>query len=220
MNIKSLSQARLFQGMTVQELTAVLSCLGASEKSYKKGALILKAGDNIQAMGLVETGSVHIESIDVWGNRSILSHVGAGELFAETYATLPDERLLVNAQAAEDTTVLYLNVKRLLTTCSASCTFHSRLIQNLLAITSQKNLKLSRRIIHTSSKSIRARLLSYLSEEAQRAGRLCFTIPFNRQELADYLNVERSALSAELSKMRRDGLLSCVKNKFELYSGE
>lgn len=117
-------------------------------------------------------------------------------------------------QGTTETEVLFLNAARLLQTCPNSCVHHNRLIKNLLQISAQKNLTLSRRMLHTSSKFIRGRLLSYFSQERLRHGSLQFTIPFNRQQLADYLGVDRSALSNELSKMRRDGILIYEKNTF------
>ena len=123
---------------------------------------------------------------------------------------------MVNVVAAESTKVLFLDMRKALQICSHACAHHNKLIRNLLSISAQKNLNLSRKIFHTSPKSIRGRLLSYLSYQAVRSGSQSFVIPFNRQQLADYLNVDRSALSNELSKMQRDGLLHVEKNHFDL----
>ena len=218
MNIQFLMKTLLFRGTTESEAEAMLNCLQAYTKPYDKGATIYHVGEQIQNLGLVLSGSVNIENDDIWGNKSILSHVQAGQIFAETYACIPGEPLMVNVMAAEKTEILFLNTGRLLTTCSSTCEHHNRLIRNLLQISSQKNLELSRRIFHTSSKSIRGRLLSYLSEQALQSGSRGFTIPFNRQQLADYLGVERSAMSNELSKMRADGLLDYQKNNFVLHT--
>ena len=216
MKTSLLLRTALFRGITEDEAASMLDCLGAFEKQYEKGGAIFRAGETTQNIGLVLSGSVNIESGDVWGNRSILGRAEVGQIFAETYACIPGEPLLVSAAAAERCEILFLNASRLLTTCSSSCPCHSRLIRNLLQLTAQKNLALSRRILHTSSKTIRGRLLSYLSEQAQVNGGLRFSIPFNRQQLADYLNVDRSAMSAELSKMRAEGLIACDKNSFVL----
>ena len=196
----------------------MLACLGAVQRAYQKGAVIYCAGDTVQSMGLILSGSVHIESGDVWGNRSILDQAGPGQVFAETYACLPDEPLMVSVTAAADTQVLFLQTSRVLQTCTSACAHHARLIRNLLAISAQKNLILSRRIFHTSPKTIRGRLLSYLSFQSLRQGSRSFTIPFNRQQLADYLSVDRSALSNELGNMQREGLIAFHKNSFELKS--
>lgn len=218
-----LSNTKLFYGTTEKETEAMLKCLGSYTRQYEKGETIYREGQRIECMGLVLSGSVNIESNDIWGNRSILGHVEEGEIFGETYACIPGEPLMINVSACERAEILFLNVSRLLTTCPNSCGHHNRLIQNLLQISAQKNLGLSRRILHTSSKSIRGRLLSYLSEQARACGSCRFDIPYNRQQLADYLGVDRSALSNELSRMKKEGILTCHKNRFEitgtLYSG-
>ena len=206
----------LFRGIPSEELNALLDCMGAARRRYRRGELILRRGDLAQRLGLVLSGGVNIESVDVWGSRSILGHVGPGQVFAETYACLPGEPLMVDAVAAQRTEVLFLNTARLLRTCPSACAHHAALIRNLLAVTSQKNLALSRRIFHTSPKTIRGRLLSYLSAQALRENSRSFAIPFDRQQLADYLGVDRSALSAELGRMRAEGLIRFRKNEFEL----
>ena len=217
MNYFFLTKTNLFRGTTVEEAEAMMSCLSASTRDYSRGETIFRVGDVIDRLGMVLNGSVTIESDDIWGNRSILDHVEPGFIFGETYACIGGEPMMVSAVAAEKTTILFLNVGKLLSTCPNSCSFHNRIIQNLLQISARKNLKLSRRIMHTSSKSIRGRLLSYFSEQAQKNGSYRFTIPFNRQQLADYLNVDRSAMSNELSKMKADGILDFEKNTFTLF---
>ena len=151
---------------------------------------------------------------------TVLDSVGPGEIFAETYACTPDEPLMVNAVAAQGTQVLFLEIERVLRLCPSACRHHSGLLRNLLALSAQKNLNLSRKIFHTSPKTIRGRLLSYLSEQAIRSNSSCICLPFNRQQLADYLNVDRSALSNELGKMAQDGLIRVEKNRFWLLDGQ
>lgn len=214
MDYSFLSKTILFRGSTPEETEKMLTCLGAEQKQFSKNAVIYHAGDTVQSMGLVLSGSVIIENDDLWGNRSILNYIGPGQIFAETYASIPGEPLMVNVVAAEPVDVLFLNTGRILKTCPNTCSHHSKLIRNLLTVTAQKNLNLSRRILHTSAKSIRGRLLSYLSFQASREGSYQFTVPFNRQQLADYLGVDRSAMSNELSKMQKDGILTVEKNLF------
>lgn len=214
MDYTFLSKTILFRGATPEETEKMLTCLGAEQKHFSKNAIIYHTGDTVQSMGLVLSGSVIIENDDLWGNRSILNYIGPGQIFAETYASIPGEPLMVNVVAAEPVDVLFLNTGRILKTCPNTCAHHSKLIRNLLAVTAQKNLNLSRRILHTSAKSIRGRLLSYLSFQASREGSYQFTVPFNRQQLADYLGVDRSAMSNELSKMQKDGILTVEKNLF------
>lgn len=214
MNFQFLETTPLFQGVPSSEIPAMLNCLGAEEKHIEKGTIIFHAGSPVRSLGLVLSGRISVENDDPWGNKSILDSIGPGFVFAEAYACIPDEPLMVNVVASEHSHVLFLNAGQILTTCPASCSHHNRLIHNLLSITAQKNLNLSWRIFHTSSKSIRGRLISYLSFQSARCQSRDFTIPFNRQELADYLSVDRSALSNELSKMQKDGLLTVSKNHF------
>ena len=202
-----LTQTSLFSGISQADLSALLSCLAAVERRYSKGAVILAEGEPTQWMGLVLERRAIISCADVWGKSSILGFAEPGAVFGEAYACVPGEALLISVCAAEETRVLFLNVGKLLTVCGNACPFHARLIRNLLSISAGKNLQLSRRIFHTTPKSIRGRLLSYFSECAKKSGSLTFTLPFNRQQLADYLGVDRSAMSSELSKMQRDGLI-------------
>ena len=216
MNFSMLSKSVLFRGIEPGELEEMLRCLQAHVRAYKKGERILRAGQPVAEMGLVLTGGVTIESDDVWGNRTVIDHVGPGQSFAEAYACAPGEPLMVEVVAAESCEALFLNVERVMTTCSSACVHHNRLVSNLLAATAQKNLVLTRRMFHISPKTIRGKLLAYLSYQAIRQGSCRFEIPFNRQQLADYLGVDRSALSNEISKMARDGLLRCARNVFTL----
>jgi len=168
-------------------------------------------------MGLVLTGSVLIEHTDMQGAVTLLGRAEPGDLFAEAYACAPDELLLVDVVASEACEVLFLDAKRILTQCTNACEHHSRIIRNLVRTLAQKNLALSRRSLHTGPRTIRARLLSYLGEQAQRAGSRSFTIPFDRQQLADYLSVDRSAMSNELCKLRDAGILEFNKNTFTIF---
>ena len=216
MDFLSLSKTALFQGNSVQEVEIMLDCLGANQKHYEKEEMIYHIGDTVTAVGIVLTGSVLIENNDIWGNRSVLDRVGPGQVFAETYACLPEEKLMVNVIAADPSDILFIDVGRMLQVCSNSCAHHNKLVRNLLSISAQKNLNLSRRILHTSSKLIRGRLLSYLSYQSLKHESEEFTIPFNRQQLADYLSVDRSAMSNELSKMQKEGLIQVDRNHFHL----
>ena len=174
-------QSPLFQGMTPEEAAGLLACLGSDRRRYAKGQTVLHAGEVVTSLGLVLSGRVLIESGDFWGNVTVLGSAGPGEIFAETYACSPGEPLMVDVEAAEPTEVLFLDVSRVLQTCPRACGHHSRLIRALLALSAQKNLDLSRKIFHTAPKTIRGRLLAYLSYQALRAGSRRFTIPFDRQ---------------------------------------
>lgn len=205
----------LFRGLADEELAEALKNLGAEERRYSRGETVLSAGQPTEKMGLVLAGGVTIESCDLWGNRSILSHVGPGEFFAETYAMLPAEPLLVDVQANEVSRILFLHIGGLARIAGEE-PWQRQVLTNLLGISAEKNLRLSARSFHTAPKSIRGRLMSYLYAQAVQQGSTEFSIPFDRQQLADYLNVERTALSKELGKMKRDGVLDYRKNRFRL----
>ena len=211
-----LANTPLFHGIREDEIKDLLSCLNAREKTYKKDETILRAGDTVSQIGLVEDGSVNIVVNFYWGNSNIFGHVEKGSIFAENYAAIPEKELLCDVVAAESTNVILLDFQCLLSTCEKNCVFHNRLIQNIVRISAMKSLNLSSRMMHIAPKSIRGRLLSYLSEQAEAHGSPLFMIPFSRQQLADYLGVDRSALSNELSKMQKDGLIAFRKNEFTL----
>lgn len=213
-----LSETQLFQGIAESEISSLLHCLGAVKRQYKKGECILQEGEPTELIGIVLSGLALVENSDAWGNNSILGSAEPGSVFAEAYACIPEEPLHSSVRAAEDTTVLFMNVGKVLSVCNNACGFHTKLVRNLLTVCAHKNLQLSRRISHTSAKSIRGRLIAYFSECAKTAGGLTFQIPYNRQQLADYLGVDRSALCNELSKMQRDGLIRYTRNYFEINS--
>ncbi len=206
----------LFSGISEAELDAMLSCLNAEERSFPKDAFVLRAGDTVESIGLVLSGSVLVIQEDIWGNRNILSKAGPGQTFAAAFACAPGSVLNVSVIAEAPVTALFLNVKRILTVCPSACAHHSRIIRNLLGELAEKNLRFSEKLTHMGQRTTRAKLMSYFSAEAQRLGTYEFDIPFSRQQLADYLGVERSGLSLELGKMKRDGLLDFHKNHFAL----
>ena len=216
MDYQFLSRTALFQGSEPEQVKEMMKCFYARERHYRKGEIVLYMGDLVKDLGLVLSGGVTIERDDLLGNRSIFGHAGPGQIFAETYACVPGEPLMVNVVADEDTDILFLDIGRVLTTCRSTCTHHSMLIRNLLLASAHKNLGLSERIMHTSPKSIRGRLISFFSAQAARQGSRSFSIPFNRQQLADYLGVDRSTMCNELSKMQRDGIIEYGKNRFLL----
>lgn len=216
MNTFFLANTQLFRGISESEIEELLLCLSAYERKFNKGDVIFRAGSPIDEFGLVLSGSVNIVVNLYWGNSIIFGHVGKGEVFSENYAAVPGKELLCDVVACEDTRVLFLKMQNVMTTCRKGCAYHNRIIQNMLRISAQKNLNMSSRMMHTASKSLRERLLSYFSEQALERGSAHFTIPFNRQQLADYLAVNRSAMSNELSKMQEEGLITFRKNEFIL----
>ena len=208
MDIHLLAGTRLFQGIREHEIEAMLTCLSAEERTYGKDAYIYRAGDVTGRLGVVMEGAVNIIKDDVWGNRKIIENIGGGQIFGETYACLKGEPLMVDVQASERSRILFMDVNRILTTCSSSCDFHNRLIRSLMYVLAGKNLMLTKKMDIITPKSLRERVMVYLSQESVKQGCRTVTVPFNRQQMADYLSVDRSALSAELSRMQRDGVIS------------
>ena len=209
-----LSASPLFRGLP-PDAAGQLSAAGLlRRKVFSKHETIFRAGSRVQEIGVVTKGSVHIENLDLWGTKSILSSVSAGQAFAETYAFCGDA-LMVDAVAAEDCEVLFLHTDAL-SDSRVPAEVRSVLLRNLLAVSMRKNLSLSQRIFCTTPKTVRGRLLTYFSAQAAMAGGPEFNVPFNRQQMADYLNLDRSALSKELCRMRDEGLLEFEKNHFIL----
>ena len=207
-----------FAGMTEDEILSILKCVRGRVERFERGAYILRAGDSTDEMGLVLSGSVLIVQEDVWGRRSLMSRCSAGDFFAEPYAATPGSVLNVSAVADGDCEVILLNVRALLTTCPTACEHHSKLIRNLVGVLAGRMLAMNDKITHMSRRTTREKLLSSLSSEAIRRGGTAFDIPYDRQQLADYLGVDRAAMSAELSKLRREGVVKCERSHFELVS--
>lgn len=208
--------SKLFKNISESETELMLNCLSASEKKYKKGQIILKRGDCINDIYMVLSGEVYILRDDYWGNQNILTEIGEGEIFGETYACIGNLPLQVNAEAAKDCIVMELNLKKVLTVCSASCKFHTGLIQNLIAVLAEKNFLLTNKLECLSERTTRDKVMSYLYMQSQKNGSNEFNISFNRQQMADFLAVDRSAMSKELSKLRDEGILEFKKNHFYL----
>lgn len=211
-----LLQTALFEGFSEQDLAGVLGCLPARRRRFAKNAVILLAGEPATDVGIVLSGDIRVLQEDLLGNRSILAEFGPGHLFAEAFACARVGSIPVTVTAASDCEVLFLGYRQIVTTCSSACGFHTRLIANMMAILAQKNLLLSEKLAVMSRRSTREKLLAYLSGQATRAGSREFSIPFNRQELADYLCVDRSAMSAELGRLRGEGVLDFSRSRFVL----
>lgn len=211
-----LQKVQLFKSIERSDLLPLLSCLGAKTARFEKGQSVFFFGESINSFGVVLTGQVQVVKDDYYGNRSILAKISTGQLFAEAFAYAEIERLPVSVIATVESELLFIDRYRLTTPCCQACDFHNTLIQNMLKIVAIKNISLTQKIEFTSKRTTREKLLAYLSAEAKKAGSNRFSIPFNRQELADYLSVERSAMSAELSKLRDHDVLLFHKNQFEL----
>ena len=215
--IPTLKRTQLFSGVGEEEIGAMLNCLQARLCTYKKGEYVLRQGEHLDNILVLVEGNLHIQRDDYWGNRSIINMVSVGEMFGEAYVA-PESGVLMNdVLAVEDSAVVFFDVKRIITVCSSACRFHSMVAQNLFFAISEKNRKLVQKLTFMTKRTTREKLIAYLSEEAKRNNKSEFTIPFNRQQLADFLSVDRSAMSNELCKMRDEGLLEFEKNWFKLF---
>lgn len=214
--LSMLEECLLFKNINKDDLPSVLSSLNTKILNFKKDIIILNVEDKPQYIGIILSGSANIIQEDYWGNRTILSVLKTGELFAESFSYADISSVPISIIARENSNVLLIDCNKLITTCVSSCKFHTTLIQNLVKILANKNVILTRKIKHITQRSTREKVLSYLSECALLFKNNTFKIPFNRQELADYLSVERSALSNTLCKMRNEGLIKFYKNTFEL----
>lgn len=215
--IPILKRTQLFSGVGEEEIATMLSCLQASPCAYKKGEYVLRRGEHTDTLMVLADGKLHIQSDDYWGNRSIINMVSAGEMFGEAYVAPESGALMNDVVAVEDSIVILFDVKRIITVCPSACRFHSMVVQNLFFAISEKNRKLVQKLTFMSKRTTREKLIAYLSEEANRHNSNEFSIPFNRQQLADYLSVDRSAMSNELCKMQNEGMLLFEKNRFILH---
>lgn len=214
--LKLITDTALFQGFTDEETEAVLHCISAKTVFFEKNEFIFHCGENITHIGLLIMGCAHIIKEDIWGNRNIIAEITSGQLFAEAYACMQKTTIGVSVIAATHTEVLFLDIQKILTPCACSCSFHTKMISNLLSIIAKKNIQLNEKLEYVTKRSTREKLLSYLYAFSQKEGKTEFIIPFNRQQLADYLSVDRSAMSNELCKLRDEGYINFHKNKFTL----
>lgn len=211
-----LYESGLFGGIAEEDLKAMLGCLKTREAHFYRGELIFQEGDVIQEAGIVLSGKVHILQDDFWGNSNILSIMQPGNIFGEAYACLGNEKLQISIRAESDCRILFINLQKTMQVCKNTCVFHQKLVKNVLYSIARKNLNLTTKIQHTSRRSIREKVLSYLSEESRKNESSYFTIPFTRQQMADFLAVDRSALSKELARMKQEGLIEFERNQFHL----
>ena len=206
----------LFEGISGEDIQRLFDCLQAKSAVYKKNAFIFRAKTPVKSVYLLLRGSAHIIEDDFWGNQTIVETLRAPVFFGEAYVLSGAKEHLVNVTAAEDSEVLLIDPVRFFKACPNACAFHAKLIQNINTVLAKKIVLLTQKLLHIGQRSIRKKLISYFSMCAAREKSSHFTIPYTRQQLADYLCVERTALSHELARMRQEGLISCEKRQFTL----
>ena len=211
-----LSASPLFQGIGGDELESMLQCLGARTIDVPKGDPVFLEGDAAGFIGIVLEGSIQVVQEDFFGNRNVIHHSREGDIFAEAFSFTGLDTMPVSGYAVKNSRVMLLSCIRMMTVCANACGFHNRLVKNLLQLVSRKNMMLSEKIRYMSKKTTREKLLAFLSAQAKQAGSPEFTIPFDRQSLADYLGVERSAMSAEIGKLQKDGILQSKGSFFRI----
>lgn len=206
----------LFEKIAQKDLESILNCLQAKKKTYQKEEIIQRAGEKIQQIGLIVSGKVKISRDDFYGNSSLLDEIGEGNIFGEVFLCMEIQESPVTVIAISNCEILFLNFNQMLFTCDNQCPFHTQLIKNMLKIIAQKTLMQNLKIDILSKKGIRERIQTYLFYEMKKAKTTTFEIPFNRKKLAEFLCVDRSALSNELSKMQKEGFILFKKNKFKI----
>ncbi|MFA7074027.1 MAG: Crp/Fnr family transcriptional regulator [Endomicrobiaceae bacterium] len=212
-----LKKIPLFRNIDEKDIVSILSCLSAKEKIYNKEEYIWSEENKVSEAGIILAGSVNVIKEDYWGNRAIISKFSSGKMFGEAFSCSKLAKLPVSVVASEKTKILFINYKKIITVCPNSCAFHSKLIDNMLKILADNNIMLIQKMEHIVKRTTREKILSFLSEQAKKVNNNSFKINFNRQELADYLYVDRSAMSNEISKLRNEGILSFKKNHFKLF---
>ena len=210
-----LTECTLFHGLREAQIREMLPCLSARQARFRRGQFLLRAGDRASSAGIILSGEAEVLQEDFWGNRNLLAAVGPGDLFAEAFACAHAVSP-VSVLCKTDGSVLYLNVRAVFSPCEKACAQHKTLSQNLIRVLAEKNMQLNEKVGFLSQRTTREKLLAYLSAQARRSGSASFRIPFDRQQLADYLCIDRAAMSTEISRLQKEGLLKTNRNHFEL----
>ncbi len=214
--IPEMERSPLFRGIAREDLLGVLSCVGAHTKTFEKGQFIYLQDDHILSVGVVLSGAVQMIREDVWGNKALLLRMQPGELFGETFVCGGIHNKLVSFVAGERCRVLFVPFRQALTTCSQSCDFHRRLIENMVGAIAEKNLALMEKVDLICKKNLREKIWEYLTRRSEEAGAMEFEIPLGRVQLAEYLHADRSALTRELKFMAQEGLIDYQRNHFRI----
>ena len=210
------SRSALFVGIKPEERQAMLHCIGYHLRSYRIGEIVVFEEEQVRYVGVLLSGAVDMVKEDLWGGKTLLLRMGIHEVFGESFACGSDAVSSVTFVVAEDADVLFLPFQKVLHTCNQVCGFHYRLIENMVRVIADKNRELMRKVEIISKKSLREKILAYLSMEAEQQGSRYVELPLGRQELAAYLCADRTALARELGAMKADGLIDYDRNCFRI----
>ena len=216
MNISLIKKCPLFTDINDNQLESLLNCLAATQRTYKKDSFIFRENSKVTSLGIVLSGGVYIIKEDFWGRRVIFADIKPGGLFGEALACAKTDIFPVSVITAEQSEIMLIDYRKLVTSCTSACVFHTQLIKNMMYILAGQNIMLTQKMEHLAKRTTREKIMSFLSMQAINSKSGIVNIPFNRQDLADYLCVDRSALSRELGLMQKEGLLRYNKNHFEL----
>lgn len=215
MDKENLEKVVLFNGISGEEIEALISCLNGFKRHYKKNEMIFSLNEEVKYIGIIIEGNIQIVQEDFFGNKSIIAGFGKGNIFAEVFCAAKIKRIPVSVVAISESDILFIEYSKIMGGCSKKCPSHSKLHENLIKEIALKNIYLNQKITFLSKRNTRDKLLAYLLQCATESESKIFTIPFNRQELADYLFIDRSAMSKELSKLKEEGTLDYHKNQFK-----
>lgn len=212
--IDVIKESIIFKGLKEEEIKGMFGCLSAYKKAYKAGEYVFRNGERINGAGIILSGEALIIKEDYWGNQTILQKLMPGDLFGEVFAILGTNTSQMSVIVQKDSAIMFIDMNKLINVCTSACEFHNRVVHNMVFALALKNNGLNQKINHLTQKKTRDKLMSFLSEQATINGSNKFKIPYNRQQLADYLSVDRSAMSSELSKMKNERIIDFDKNTF------
>lgn len=214
--INEISEMSLFHGIKKEELPSMLGCLRASVKKYRRDEIIFLQSDNIKSVGVILSGTVEMYQEDMWGNKTVMLNAGKGDLFGETFACGTQKSAIVSFRALTNAEILFLAFDQIMHSCASACFFHQKLVENMITLIANKNIRLMEKVDVISKSSLREKIAAYLTIQAENNDSMKFDVPLGRVQLAEYLHADRSALTRELNNMKKAGLITFDRNTFEI----
>ena len=215
-----LKRCALFRGIEESNYMDLLGCLDAQIKHFNEDEYIFFAGDKINRVGVVLSGTVEILKENLAGNKHIIAILDSSHLFAEGIVCTADRLSPVTAQAKEETNIMFIPYEKIIRSCGQSCSYHIELIQNMMVVLGEKNINLNWKLELLTLKGMREKLASYLIKASYENRSNTFQIPLNRSELSDFLNVSRTSMCRELTRMKDDGLIDLYGRSFKILDKE